>query len=339
MRYIGSKRQLLSKIESVILDNQCKGNILCDIFAGTGSVGEFFKSNYQIISNDFLYFSYCIQRAKIGNNGIPKFSRFIKKYKKNPLDVLDNISTIEVDPSKLFIKNNYSDFGGRNYLSTKNAEQIDKWRISIDNWFKQGDLNEDEYYYLVACVVETVPFYSNISGTYGAFLKTWDRRALKPIKLVRLEVLSNNKENTCYNENGDELIKKIKGDILYIDPPYNERQYLPNYHLLETVAKYDYPTIKGVTGIREYKSQKSAWCNAKTALSSLDAMVKNAKFKYIILSYNTDGIMKEQDIINTMKKYSKNNECKVYRFPYIRFKSRTLVNNSKLEELMFFVEK
>ena len=68
---------------------------------------------------------------------------------------------------------------------------------------------------------------------------------------------NNFKDNECYNENANTLIKKIKGDILYLDPPYNSRQYLPNYHLLETVAKYDNPKIKGKTGIREYKSEKS----------------------------------------------------------------------------------
>ena len=82
-----------------------------------------------------------------------------------------------------------------------------------------------EYKYLLASLIEAVPFVSNTTGTYGAYLKTWDKRAYKRLELVKLGVLNNSKRNICYNEDANELIKKISGDILYIDPPYNERQY------------------------------------------------------------------------------------------------------------------
>ena len=82
-----------------------------------------------------------------------------------------------------------------------------------------------EYKYLLASLIEAVSFVSNTTGTYGAYLKTWDKRAYKRLELVKLGVLNNSKRNICYNEDANELIKKISGDILYIDPPYNERQY------------------------------------------------------------------------------------------------------------------
>ena len=99
------------------------------------------------------------------------------------------------------------------------------------------------YYYLLASLLEGIPFVSNITGTYGAYLKEWDRRALKKFELIRLNVIDNNCDNECYNTDSNKLIEQISGDILYLDPPYNERQYLPNYHLLETIAKYDNPII------------------------------------------------------------------------------------------------
>lgn len=340
MRYIGCKNKLLDNIEEVINANCKDCKIFCDIFSGTGTVAEHFKTKFSVISNDYLYFSYVIQCAKLLNNQKPVFTNLKKIINENPFDYLDNIDSkdVDFDESLFFIKNNYSDYGNRPYLTKQNAEKIDKWRITIERWKNSGLLSESEYYYLVACVVETVPFYSNISGTYGAFLKTWDRRALKEIKLERLNIVKSIGNNKCFNKNSDELVNEIKGDILYLDPPYNERQYLPNYHLLETVAKYDYPDIHGVTGIRGYSSQKSLWCQKKYVKDVFENMVSHANFRYIILSYNTDGIMTVEEIENIMSKYAKEG-VKTYHIDYNRFKSRTLVNQTKLEELIFIIEK
>ena len=110
----------------------------------------------------------------------------------------------------------------------------------------------------------------------------------------------------------------IDTDILYLDPPYNERQYLPNYHILETIAKYDNPQIKGVTGIRHYDKEKSVFCNAKSALSALKKIAEKAKYKSLVLSYNSEGIMKQEDIIALLSQYG---QVTVEQFEHNRFKS------------------
>ena len=116
------------------------------------------------------------------------------------------------------------------------------------------------------------------------------------------------------------LINGLNVDILYIDPPYNNRQYAPNYHLLETIAKYDAPKIKGTTGLREYANQKSDFCNKDTAIIALDKIAKTAKYKYLILSYNSEGIMPEKDIMFVLKKYG---EVTLQNIDYPRFKSNS----------------
>lgn len=77
------------------------------------------------------------------------------------------------------------------------------------------------------------------------------------MKLRTIPLLKNNHQNFVFNENSVNLIEQIKADIYYLDPPYNQRQYAPNYHLLETIAKYDNPTIKGVSGMRDYSKQRT----------------------------------------------------------------------------------
>lgn len=139
---------------------------------------------------------------------------------------------------------------------------------------------------------------------------------------------------------GTTLLKEISGDILYVDPPYNERQYLPNYHVLETAAKYDFPTLRGVTGQRPYEMQKSDFCSKKTVVKAFDMLLTNAKFKHIILSCNTDGIMTLDEIETTMKKHGIPATYEVNYIPYRRFKSRSVATrNKELKEMLIYIQK
>jgi adenine-specific DNA-methyltransferase len=165
-----------------------------------------------------------------------------------------------------------------------------------------------------------VPFYANISGVYAAFQKKWDPRAVKKMILRPIEFVINNKENFTYNQNSTELLDHVEADVFYLDPPYNQRQYAPNYHLLETIAKYDNPIIKGVGGLRDYQNQKSKFCNAKSAIQELSKVAKEGKFNTLILSYNTEGIMKQENIISSLEKFGK---VELVEFEYLRFKSNS----------------
>jgi adenine-specific DNA-methyltransferase len=94
----------------------------------------------------------------------------------------------------------------------------------------------------------------------------------------------NDNEHQVFNEDSNQLIKRIEGDILYLDPPYNQRQYGADYHILNTIAKYDKFVPKGKTGLRAYN--RSNYCKKSEVVKSFEALIKNAKFKHIFLSYN-----------------------------------------------------
>lgn len=344
MRFIGRKTLLLEDIKKLIDRKAPEAKIFCDIFSGSGTVARYFKTRYQIISNDLLYFSYVLQKGTIENDAIPKFNLLKKKLRiKDPINYLNSLDLSEIkllDKKKCFFYNTYSPNGGRMYINDENALRIDYARNTVETWFKNNLLTEEEYFYLLACIIEGIPFVSNISGTYGAFHKTWDNRAYKNYELYRLDVDTNNKKNKCYNEDGVELLKKISGDILYMDPPYNSRQYLSNYHVLETAAKYDFPEVKGVTGQRKNDDNKSDFCMKQKALQSFENLIKNAKFKHLILSYSTDGLMDIVDIENIMKKYGKKETFEIIDIPYRRYKSSSNSKlKGKLSELLIYIEK
>lgn len=342
MRYIGNKTSLLNNINQVIMEN-CNGTekTFCDIFSGTASVARFFKNKYEIISNDILYFSYVLQKATIKNNEIPKFENVKNKINNdNILEFLET-SKIENTEDNTFIYSNYSpnDNCERMYLTSENAKRIDYVRNTIEQWKNKNWINENEYFYLIASLIEGIPFVSNITGTYGAYLKNWDKRALKKFEMIRLNVIDNGRENQCYSENANELIKKITGDILYIDPPYNSRQYLPNYHLLETIARYDNPKINGKTGIRDYNEEKSKYCIKSKVYDELEELISNANFEHIIMSYNQDGILKKEEIENILKKYGNKDTYKLYEIPYKQYQNKLTEKLEKHYEYIFYIKK
>ncbi len=343
MRFIGCKTLLLDNIKEVIDEKAPDAKIFCDIFSGTATVARYFKQWYEVYSNDLLYFSYVLQRGTVQNDDLPMFEKLkAEKGIEDPIDYFNNLSDVEMEvipKDKRFFQNTYAPTGGRMYLKDDNAMRIDFARITVEEWYQDELINDDEYYYLIACIIEGIPFVSNISGTYGAFHKEWERRSHKKYEVFRLEVKHNGKNNKCFNEDGVELLKRIKGDILYIDPPYNGRQYLPNYHVLETAAKYDYPEVRGKTAQRPYENNKSDFCLKTKVTNAFEKLINNASFKHIILSYSTDGLMSFEEIEHIMKKYGKPDTFKVYWIPYRRYKSRAQGNKEELKEMLVYIEK
>jgi len=347
MRFIGNKENLVDKIYQIMIEKGIKGQSFFDFFAGTTNVGRFFKKlNYQIFSSDLLYFSFVLQKAYIQNNQALTFEKLVKKLDfqtqqlfSTPLQVI--VEYLNQIPDKQgFIYQNYTPSGNRMYFSEENGLRIDAIREQIEKWKNEGLLSENEYFMLLACLIETVPFYANVAGIYAAFHKKWDPRAVKKLELRPIEFIKNDSENQCFNENSVILLEKIEADIFYLDPPYNQRQYAPNYHLLETIAKYDNPEIKGVTGLRaNYENQKSKFCNATTALQELEKIAKFGKYKTLILSYNNEGIMPQKEILSILSNYGK---TELEEFDYLRFKSNNngeSKNKKHIKEQLYILRK
>lgn len=317
MKYIGNKKRLLDFIYNAVVDAKLPSSgTFVDLFGGTGSVGKHFKDKgYKIIANDFMTYSYIAQYVLIGINEMPSFSKVSKYGINGVLELLNNL-----EPLKGYVYENFapSGYAARQYFSDSNAMKIDAMRDYIENWNKKGLLTKDEYYILVNSLIDASDFVANISGTYGAYLKIWRSMALKDIKMLP-PVISNNKLiNRVYQEDANELIKKIKADIVYLDPPYNQRQYAPNFHMLETLAVWDKQSLAGKTGQRDYNSKKSAYSQKTRAVHAFEDLVANVDAKYIILSYNNEGIIPREDILRVLKNFGK---IKEYTTDYRRFRT------------------
>ena len=308
MNYIGAKNKLLPFLDENITEvvGSLKGKVFCDIFAGTGAVGRYFKTRVsKIIANDIETYSYVLNKNYIANHQPIDASEF--------LDELNSLNGIEG-----FIFENYAQGGKENrlYFSSENAKKIDAIRLKIEEWKNKGQLTDSIYYFLLASLLECADKVANTASVYGAYLKKLKKTALKPLILEPALFQINDNSHEVFQKDSNDLIREIEGDILYMDPPYNARQYGANYHLLNTIAIYDNFAPKGKTGMRSYK--RSQYCSKASVSNAFEKLISQAKFKYIFLSYNNEGLMSFDEIKNIMSCYGK---YRVASTNYQRFKA------------------
>lgn len=353
MNYIGSKLSLLGFLEESInkvVDKDC--DIFCDLFAGTGIVGSYFKKRgYKVIANDIQYYSYVLNRHYIGNHkelhfaglakDVPSLKGIeIKNRKDFVCDYLSNLKGV-----KGFIYKNYC-LGGtedkqesRQYFSNENGMRCDAIRQKIENWKDRRLISDDEYYFLIASLIESIDKYANTASVYGAFLKKLKKTAQNNFILKSANLIINDQDHDVFNEDINSVVGKISGDILYLDPPYNQRQYATNYHMLETIAKYDSPEIYGKTGLRKYQKQKSRYCSRMQVKEAFKDLILKARSRYIFLSYNNEGLMTLKDIQEIMSLRGKyGNFTKEYnRFKADKSENRRYITNKTTEYLHYVV--
>ena len=343
MRYIGNKINLLEFIEKPLKENGIKDGVVCDIFSGTTNVAKHFKKlGYEIISNDNMMYSYVFQKAYIENNKTPKFLK-LEKIISNPN--IENVFAYlnNLKGKKGFIYKNFCKEGSknstyeRNYFSDENAKKIDVMRETLEGWKDKKLITKNEFYIILSAILEGIPFISNISGTYGAFLKIDDPRMSKTFTIKVPELIKSKKSHKCYNTDSNELIKKITCDVLYVDPPYNHRQYAPNYHMWETVAVWDKQLLDSMTGLRPYNDQKSLYCMKGKCVKAFEDLIENASCKHILFSYNSEGIMSDGQI---KKILSNKGKVKRYTKDYRRFKSNSKSKSPKkqIKEFLYYVK-
>ena len=340
MRYLGNKSRMINHISSFIDEYQITGEIFCDLFAGSSSVADYFKDRYKIIANDLLVSSTIFAKAKLKNGNIPRFKKFKDKFKIDPFSYF---STKEYEyVNSHFVWMNYSPKGNRQFFTERVANKIDGIRIELDELYEEKIINDNEFNFLLASLLETIMGLSNTTGTYEAYLKDWDKRAFKEFALLPLNMKSTklySRKNIVYNEDANELIKKIEGDILYLDTPYTITDYNSAYHLLETIVKYDNPEIKGITGRRANKPEKSKYSVRNMVALAYEDLIKNAKFKHILISYSTQSLLSIEDLTNMLKRYSKGDVIIRY-YPFREYKNiRSSKKENKLQEVLIYLEK
>lgn len=307
-RYLGNKYKLIKWIFS-ILEKECSGKIFVDIFAGTGVVGAVASKHYdKIVLNDFLFSNHVIYQAFFSNDDWDKnkIINIIKDYNNiNGEDIEDNY----------FSEN----FGGK-YFSKNSAKIIGFIRENIEN--NKDKLSKREYYILIASLLYSIDKIANTVGHYDAYFKKDfidDNFFMRPIDPVIT------KQADIFREDANLLAKKITADVVYIDPPYNSRQYSRFYHVLENLTKWEKPELYGVA-LKPDEENMSDYCRI-SAKKRFEELVNDLNTKYVVVSYNNTYESKSNSSKNkiTLEEIknilSKKGATKVFEKEYRHFNS------------------
>ena len=307
-RYLGNKYKLLSFINEVV-ENNCSGiNTVADIFAGTGAVASAFLDK-KIITNDTMYSNYICHIAWFSPETFSedKIISLITRY---------NALTVDEDN---YMTENFSD----TYFSRVDCSKIGYIREDIEQQYANGTINNRERAILITSLLYAMDKIANTCGHYDAY-----RQGVEFDKHLELAVpmpnKDNNENNQCYNIDANELVKTLEADLVYIDPPYNSRQYCDAYHLIENVARWEKPAVTGVARKMDRTALKSDYCTQK-ATKAFEELIENINAKYILLSYNnmaekgnqrSNAKISDEDIFRIL---SKKGEVTVYSETYKAF--------------------
>jgi adenine-specific DNA-methyltransferase len=326
MRYIGNKTKLLDFIYETISEytDIYSINKFYDLFAGTGSVSNHMRTKYNIVANDILKSSYFVNKGLL----------------QNKPDLPENIFNILNDlEEEGFIYNNYSETGSnRLYFSETNGKKIDGIRNYLFTENKNKNLSIEQFEYLMYCFIYAIHKVSNTTGVYGAYLKKLNGVAKNKLVMEELDIIKTDNTIEVYNKNCIELLDKInENDIVYIDPPYNSRQYNSNYHLLETIVSSVDPKIKIVKGKESVAglpdnidNSKSSWCS-KVLIEKEIEKIGSCKSKYVFMSYNNEGLISIEKIGEIFGKYGK---VIIKKMDHKKYKSNINSNKSTVEEVI-----
>ena len=314
LQYIGSKRKLIS-----IIFKHIKGHKIVDLMAGTHSLGFFLKDKKKVIANDVMQYSFLIGKAIVEGSTL----------KLRPLE-------IEYNKQFKFFEKNYAG----TYFTLKQCQDLDAIKYSIEEL-------KDEYvkacYY--SCVFNILDRIGTTAGHFDGYLKQNTvkakiRRDKDAIKYFENEVRDFfNKENKynsrVYNLDAVDLLGEIEGvDTIYIDPPYNHRQYNTLYHILEMFVKYS-GALKNC--LYKYPEERyfSPYCYKSRAISAFDDLIKLAccKSNHIIFSYSNNGIVPIKKLIMIFEKYF--DEINKEEIRYYHRKQKTSKGNGIVTEYIF----
>jgi adenine-specific DNA-methyltransferase len=142
-------------------------------------------------------------------------------------------------------------------------------------------------------------------------------------------------KNVAENKDVNSLICERKFDVVYLDPPYNQRQYSGNYSPLNYVALYDDTVeVKGKTGLIEGYN-KSAYCSKIKVKRAFIDLINNLSCNHILLSYNDEGLLKLEELREILEAKGR---VWLYKIKYNKFKAQTGVKKEFVYEYLWYVD-
>jgi adenine-specific DNA-methyltransferase len=238
--------------------------------------------------------------------------------------VADHLAT-GLAPTDGFFARNFGPAGGRMYFTDENARRIDAARTALHEWRQRGLLDDDTFYILLAAVIEGADRVANTAGVYAAFIKQWQPNALRPVTVSPESPIPSRLRCVAHRADAAQVAEALGPiDLLYVDPPYNTRQYAGYYHVPELVARGwfdDTVRLRGKTGLIADQEQRSAWCSRREAPTALRELLAATGARHVLVSYNSEGVIPDKEMRSTLKAASIDGRVRRFTRRYKRYRA------------------
>lgn len=341
MRYLGNKTKLLPFILRTLDRLGIPPGTAADPFAGTASVAAALKRRgWRVHAGDLMACSYALQVARVALDRPPDFpSRLLgeeggeSEARIGYAPLLARLETRAAEGEGGFVTEHYTPAGeagrrhGRMYFTPENGRRIDAVRRRIGRWEKEGRIDGTRAQLLLATLIEAADRVANTTGVYASFVKSWQPNARRPLELRPLRpVAPRNGSGGCtaFRGGAAELLDRIGAvDLVYLDPPYNGRQYPGYYHIPELLATgWDPPPrLRGKTGLIPDGPLRSDWCRRGEAEDALRRVLEAIDARHILFSYNDEGLLERASIEAALKDRGRPDSYRLFERGYRRYRS------------------
>jgi adenine-specific DNA-methyltransferase len=344
MRYIGNKTRLLPFILGALDRLRIEPGTAHDAFAGTAAVGRALKgAGWRVASSDLMSYSYVFQRAYVVANEVPSLRSLARHApgvraalrsavadpslspRASALQALGRYLASGIPTEVGFMAKHFSPLGGRMYFTEENAGRIDAARRALHEWREAGWIDEDAHFILLAALIEGADRVANTAGVYAAYIKSWQPNARKHIAVVPELPVRGVRGSTAHRVDAVSLARALGPvDLLYVDPPYNARQYSGYYHIPELIARgwFDGPvTLRGKTGLPPVADQRSAWCSPRRVRGALEELLAATTARHVLVSYNSEGLLPDAELRSVLTSASVDGRVRRFSKVYKRYRS------------------
>ncbi len=279
IKYIGSKRVLVPAIVSIVEALPGVRTVL-DLFSGTARVGHALKrAGYEVTANDHTTYAYTVAQCYVQADAeavLPEARR-----------VLDELA--HVPPRSGWFTETYC--RRSRFFHPKNGARIEAMREAIDAWGLTGDTRA----VVLTSLMEAADRVDSTVGVQMAYLKQWARRAHNDLELRVPDVLSG--PGRAVQMEAVDAARRFPADLVYLDPPYNQHRYLANYHIWETLVRWDQPEVYGVACKRvDCKRYKSPFNSKRRIHRAMRDVVESTNARYLLVSFNNEGYISRAEM-------------------------------------------
>lgn len=282
IKYLGSKRTLLPVLEKLMQASEASTAL--DLFTGSTRVAVTMKQiGMRVTAVDTASYSEVLAKTFIEIDGTDR-----KQLELN--DQVRRLRTLK--PQAGYFTEVFCEKA--RFFRPENGERIDAIREVIELDYKDSWL----YFPLLATLLIAADKVDSTTGVQMAYLKNWSRRSAAELDLQAPKLLSGS--GSAIRADANQIVDELPGvDLAYLDPPYNQHRYFGNYHIWETLVRWDKPDYYGIANKRldtRISQNKSDYNSKLTMPSALRNLISKLKAETLILSYNNESWLSRRDL-------------------------------------------